>query len=312
MTKRISGISPAWFVTAFAVLAVLFASSNLLDISVRFFIFLLLLTGLNFITGYARMASLAQAGLFGVGAYTAGILSVHGFPSWIAFILAPVAAALVATVVGVASLRLRGMYFVMATLGAGVIIYLLLSRLVDLTGGPNGLLGIQPLRVAGLNFSSTANMYVLSAVLAILGLAVAVNLEKSVAGLALRAVGSSEPAASASGISAFRLRLLAFVLSGLFAGLAGGIEVFYTLFISPSSFDFLVAVTLLVGLVLGGAGTSWGPVLGAILLILLEEAFTDYSDYEALIAGVIFVIVIQRFPNGIAGWFRQFIRQRVA
>ena len=122
-----------------AVLPWIFTSSFLRATLVRFTIALLLLTGLNFIAGYARMISLAQAGLFGVGAYTAAILATtYDVPPAVAFLMAPVVAVLVALPVGIPTLRLRGLYFVMATLGAGVVLFLLFGRLVGLTGGPNG------------------------------------------------------------------------------------------------------------------------------------------------------------------------------
>lgn len=296
-------VTPAALAVMFLALPVVFSSSYQRTTLVRFTIVLLLLTGLNLISGYARMTSLAQAGLYGMGAYVAGVLSAnHGVPTWLAFLLAPVGAAVVALVVGAPSLRLRGLYFAMATLGAGVVLYLLFGRLVGITGGPNGLLGIPALSVLGYTFEGELPLYGLGAALAFLGLMAARNLERSRTGRALRAVGVSEPAAVVAGVDPFRLRLIAFVLSAVYAGVAGALLTFDTRFVSPSTFSFLTAVVLLVMLTVGGLGTFSGPVIGAALLILLETFLQNYAEYQPLILGILFVIAIQVFPEGIGGW----------
>lgn len=288
-----------------AVLPWIFTSSFLRATLVRFTIALLLLTGLNFIAGYARMISLAQAGLYGTGAYTAAILATtYNVPPVVAFILAPVVAVLVALPVGIPSLRLRGLYFVMATLGAGVVLFLLFGRLVGLTGGPNGLVGIPPLTIGSVSLSSELHLYYIGATLAFLGLLAARNLPRSRTGRALLALGVSEPAAMVAGVPVFRLRLVAFVLSAAYAGVAGALLTFETRFISPSTFDFLEAVLLLVMLTVGGMGTTIGPVIGAVLLIGLETGLQNYAEYQPLIIGVVFVVAIQALPTGIGGLLR--------
>lgn len=300
--RRARWVVPAVLAAGFVALPLVFASSYQHTLLVRFTITLLLLSGLNLITGYGRMVSLAQAGLYGLGAYAAGILSTTvGLPTWLAFLLAPVAAAAVALLVGAPSLRLRGLYFAMATLGAGVVLFLLFGRLVALTGGPNGLLGIPPLRAFGYEFTGALPVYALGAVLAYLGLLGTRNLERSRTGRALRAIGTSEPAAAVLGVDGFRLRLAAFVLSAAYAGLAGALLTFDTRFISPSTFNFLTTVVLLVMLTVGGPGTFAGPIIGAALLVVVETVLQDYAEYQALILGVLFVVAIQVFPDGIAG-----------
>lgn len=298
-------VSPLVGAVVLAVLPWIFTSSFLRATLVRFTIALLLLTGLNFIAGYARMISLAQAGLYGVGAYTAAILATtYDVPPVLAFVLAPVVAMAVALPVGIPSLRLRGLYFVMATLGAGVVLFLLFGRLVDLTGGPNGLVGIPPLTIGDVSLSSELHLYYIGAVLAFLGLLAARNLQRSRTGRALLALGVSEPAALVAGVPVFRLRLVAFLLSAAYAGAAGALLTFETRFISPSTFDFLEAVLLLVMLTVGGMGTTIGPVIGAVLLIGLETGLQNYAEYQPLIIGIVFVVAIQALPTGIGGRLR--------
>lgn len=303
--NRLRWVWPAVGAALLAVLPWVFTSPFLRATLIRFTIALLLLTGLNFIAGYAGMISLAQAGLYGVGGYTAGILATsYGVPPWLAFVLAPVVAVLVAVPVGVPSLRLRGLYFVMATLGAGVVLFLLFGRLVDLTGGPNGLVGVPPLTVGGLSLSSELRLYYLGATLAFLGLVAAGNLQRSRTGRALQALGVSEPAALVAGVPVFRLRLVAFLLSAAYAGAAGALLVFESRFISPSTFDFLEAVLLLVMLIVGGLGTTVGPIIGAVLLIGLETGLQNYAEFQPLIVGIVFVVAIQALPHGIGGLLR--------
>lgn len=269
---------------------------------VGFCINLLLLTGLNLITGHAGQVSLAQAGFWGLGAYVAGILGAEGIgPTWLSFVAAPVVVAAASLVVGLPSLRLRGLYFTMASLGAGVVLFLLFSRAVELTGGPNGLLGVPVLELGPLMLDTPTRIYWLAAPLALAGLAFAAWFADSRWGLALRAAAASEPAAAAAGVPIFRLRLLAFTLSGAFAGLAGALETYESGFVSPEPFGFIAAVTLLVVLTLAGAGTLLGPVVGAGLLFALDELLADAADLRPLIIGVLFLVTVQALPQGVVG-----------
>jgi branched-chain amino acid transport system permease protein len=280
-------------------LPLVFISDFAHTVQVQFCIMLILLTGLNFINGHARMISLAQAGFYGLGAYTAGILSARsGLPPVLAFVCAPALVTVVALVIGSASLRLRATYFTMATLAAGYVLYVLFGRVTWLTGGPNGLLGIPPLSSS---MSGTMPMYVLAASLALVGTLVAHNVARSRTGRALRALGASEPAAVASGVRAFRLRLFAFGLSGGYAGVAGALQTFNDTFVSPSSFGFFTAVFFVVGLTVGGAGRTAGPLIGAALLTGLSQLGTEYAGYESLIVGAVFLLAVQAFPGGLAG-----------
>jgi branched-chain amino acid transport system permease protein len=269
---------------------------------VGFCINLLLLTGLNLINGYAGQVSLAQAGFYGLGAYAAGILGAREIgPVWLSFVAAPFVVAAASVIVGLPSLRLRGLYFTMASLGAGVVLFLLFGRAVSLTGGPNGLLGVPVLEFGSLVLDTPTRIYWLAAPLAFLGLAFAGWLAASRWGLAVRAASTSEPAASVAGVPVFRLRLLMFTLSGAYAGLAGALETYENGFVSPEPFGFFAAVSLLVVLSLAGAGTLLGPVVGAALLFALDELLADASDVRPLIIGVLFLVTVQAVPRGVVG-----------
>jgi len=272
---------------------------------------LLLLTGLNLINGYAGQVSLAQAGFYGLGAYVAGIMGAEAIgPVWLSFVAAPFAVAAASVVVGLPSLRLRGLYFTMASLGAGVVLFLLFGRAVSLTGGPNGLLGVPILEIGPWLLDTPTRLYWLAAPLAFLGLAFAGWLAASRWGLAVRAAASSEPAAGAAGVPVFRLRLLMFTLSGAYAGLAGALETYENGFVSPEPFGFFAAVTLLVILTLAGAGTLLGPVVGALLLFAFDELLADAADVRPLVIGLLFLVAVQALPRGVVGTIEDWRRGR--
>lgn len=272
------------------------------SVLIHFCINLLLLTGLNIVSGFGGQISLAHAGLYGVGAYTAGILTAtYDWPPIVALVLAPVVAGLIALIVGAASLRLHGLYFAMATLGTGVVLFLLFERAVSITGGPNGLVGVPAFSVLGFTFNSLQSLYWLSAVPAFIGVWASVNLVNSRIGRGLQALGISELGAKVVGVDTFRLKLLVFVLSGLYAGMAGALMTFQTRFVSPQTFGFLETVILFVVLVLAGRGTLWGPLVGSFMLTVLDELLARAPDYKPLILGLIFVVIIQLFPQGLMG-----------
>lgn len=261
---------------------------------------LILLVGLNIISGYGGQLSLGQAAFYGIGAYTVTVgMAKHGVDPLLCFFLAPVLAAAFAVVVGVPSLRLRGLYFAMATLGVGVIVQLYLERATHETGGPNGL-GIRPLTVGGLNFGQPRTLYIGAAVIAVLGVLVAQLFVRTRAGWGLRAAHASEPAAYVVGVNIFGVRLLAFAISGAYAGVAGAIQAFNSLYVSPSTFNFFTSVLLFIVLAIGGLATWAGPLFGAILLLIFDRWLTAYVDKEPLILAAIFVLSLRLFPRGIA------------
>lgn len=306
LRPRLDASGSAALALALAVAPFVLQGDYLHGVLVVFAIYLLLLTGLNIVVGYAGQVSLAHAGLYGLGAYTAGILAAKlGWPTWLTFLAAPLATGLGAAIVGAPSLRLRGFYFAMATLGAGTVLFLFFNRAVALTGGPNGLLGIPTLAVFGLRFNTPFALYWLAAPLAFLGFVAAANLVHSRTGRALQALAIAEPGAEVVGVNTFRLKLSAFVLSGVYAGLAGALQTYQARFISPETFGFFTTVILLVILTLAGAGTVWGPVVAALSLTVLDEALARVPDAKPLILGLVFLIAAQAFPHGLVGTIRR-------
>lgn len=313
--RRLSGtLQIGWRMTLAALLFVLLPllapTSYDLRVFTAFCINVLLLVGLNLLSGYGGQISMGQSAFLGAGAYLVAAGSVKGgLDPLLCFVLAPVVAGAFALVVGVPSLRLRGLYFAMATLGVVIIFETFLDRATNITGGPNGL-GIPPLMVAGLDFGDPKTMYIGAAVFAWVGVLVAELFLRTRAGWGLRAAHASEPAAAVVGVNTFGIRLVVVTIAGAYAGLAGGLEAFNTLYVSPTSFGFLASVMFFVVLTIGGMGSWLGPFFGAGLLLLFDRWLVEYAEEEPLILAAIFVLALRLFPGGI-GFFAERLGARV-
>jgi branched-chain amino acid transport system permease protein len=203
--------------------------------------------------------------------------------------------------IGIPSLRINGDYLAIATLGFGEIFNLGLINGGDLTRGPRGLPGIPPPALFGLDFSNKATFYYLILILFIITYIVAQNIPKTFFGRALMAIRDDEDAAVFMGINISKYKVIAFALSGLFAGMAGAFYAHYISYISPDTFVYNDSVTILTMVLLGGSGTVIGPVVGAACLIILPEMLRSLVEYRMLVYGLIVVLMMQIRPNGILG-----------
>lgn len=283
-----------------ALLPLLAPTSYDLSIFTGFCINLIILVGLNLISGYGGQLSLGQAAFFGVGAYTVGIGTVElGWDPVLCFFLSPLLGGIFAIMVGIPSLRLRGLYFAMATLGVGVIFQQFLDRATDVTGGPNGL-GITPFKVGPIDFSNPKSIYIAAAVVAWIGVVAAQLFLRTRVGQGLRAAHASEPAAAVVGVNIFAVRLIALAVAGAYAGIAGAIEAFNSFYVSPTTFDFFTSVMLFIVLTIGGMATWAGPLFGAALLLVFDRWLPSFQEEEPLILAAIFVLCLRLFPSGVA------------
>lgn len=265
--------------------------------------------GLSLLMGHAGQISLGQASFYAIGAYTAGLLSVHGIPPLLGLLAAPVVAAGFATVVGIGVLRLRGHYLAFATLATQLILLSVLAQ-SDWAGGAIGLQGIPRLSVGSFEFDEDIQYaYLTWAGLAIV-LLVARNLVRSRPGRGLRALATSEVAAAASGVPVGRYRLAVFAMSAAFAGLAGGIYAYYLGYLGPGSFPVLLSIEYVVMAVVGGLGTLAGGVVGAVAITLLIQFLTDLGTQPGMpsyapsvlsyaVYGLLLVLVVLFLPRGI-------------
>lgn len=273
-----------------------------LNLGISWFISLALAGSLNLLMGYAGQISLSHAAFYGLGAYASGVLSAKfGVSPWLGLCAAIALTAAAAFLIGWPSLKLRGHYLAMATLGFNVIMSVLFVELRDLTGGPNGLVGVPSLSLFGWEIGADIRFYLFAWIVVGLMMLLILNLLHSRMGRALRALSTSELAAKANGIDVHAVKLGVFVLSAVMAGIAGFLYVHLNNFASPENFDFAASVMLLVVVALGGTGTYWGPFLGALLHVVLPEALRAFSDFEILVYGISLVLVLLFFPGGLAG-----------
>ncbi|MDP3183468.1 MAG: branched-chain amino acid ABC transporter permease [Desulfobaccales bacterium] len=260
----------------------------------------LLVVGLNLLMGYAGQISLGHAAFFGLGAYASGILTAtYGVNPWLALVAGLVISGTAAFLIGVPALKLRGYYLAMATLGFGIIVYIILNEAQKWTGGPSGLAGIPSLSVGGWSFNTPGRLYLLiwPTVGVILGLSA--NLVDSRTGRALRALHDSEAAAESLAVDTAKLKLKIFVWSALYASLAGSLYAHTLNFIAPASFGFMFSIKLVTMVVLGGMASIWGSLLGAAVLTVLPEVLTVFHDFEVVIFGAILMVVMIFLPQGL-------------
>jgi branched-chain amino acid transport system permease protein len=285
-------------------LSVPFLTTNdyVVSLGVSFQINLMLIASLNLLIGYCGQISLGHAGFFGLGAYTAGILSAKfGINPWVGLPASGVAAAVVAVLIGIPTLRLKGHYLAMATLGFNAILSVLFNQLVSWTGGPNGLLGVKALSIGTFSLNTQARIFPLLWLCAGLVMLALFNLIRSRVGRALRALAGSELAAESLGVDTFRYKLIVFVLTGSIAGLAGCLYIESNLYASPDSFDFSVSILLVAMVALGGWGRYFGAVIGALIYTAAPEVLRTLQDAQLLIFGAGMIAVLQFFPRGLAG-----------
>jgi branched-chain amino acid transport system permease protein len=237
--------------------------------------------GVSLLMGQAGQVSLGHGAFYATGAYTAGVLATQGCPTLVALALAPVAAALVATVVGVPLLMLRGHHLAFATLATHIIFLSVIGEMA-VAGGDVGLQGIPRLSVGPVAFDSVRGYAYLSAFGLLAVALVARNILASRPGRALRALSTSELAAASSGIPVGPYKLAVFALSAAFAGLAGGIYAFYMGYLAPGSFPVLLSVEYVVMATIGGLGSIAGGVLGSVVVELLVHTLSRFATMSGM------------------------------
>jgi len=265
-------------------------------------IFALFAMSLGLLVGYVGLVSLGHAAFFGTAAYTAGLLSVRASPALALTLPAGVAAGtLTALVIGVFALRATGVYFLMLTLAFAQMAYAVAHQWGWLTGGTNGLSGIPRPVVPGIDLSGSVPFYYL--VLLVAGAAALVlwRITRSPFGAALAGIRENESRMRAMGFDTFRLKLAAFVLAGAVAALSGVLYAYYNGFVSPDELYWTRSGEVLVMVLLGGPGTLAGPVVGAVVVLVLQNVASSVTERWTMIMGAAFVAVVLAAPKGLAG-----------
>lgn len=253
----------------------------------------------NVIGGYTGYPSFATAAFFGVGAYTGAIMQNAGLPVWQAWLAAPLVSAGLAAAIGFAILRLRGHYFAVGSLVIPEVLREIVNSADRFTGGGMGL----NLPVVHLSIQGQGSLFLAAmGIITVAALIMTLRIDRGRLGIAFRCIEQNEAAAVMIGVNATLYKVIAFTLSGLLAGAVGGVYANWINYIDPSDvFDVLISVKPIVMVLLGGAGTVYGPLLGAGLFVLLEEVvWRNFLTIHTGILGLIIVLLILFLPQGVA------------
>jgi len=328
--KKTISSSLTWIGLAVAVVILLIAPQlikslywiQLLNLSMIFGICCL---GLNFVLGYAGQMSLGQAAFWGIGAYTSALLTTKylpmiGIPTsvgpWIGLLAAIAVCAIFGAILGYPTLKLAGHYLAMATLGLGVVIYIVLRENfgfspseINLTGGLDGIPDVGRLAIGGFALWPIERYYFVVWAIALAVIVLSLNIVNSRVGRALRAVRDSEVAANAMGVDTHTEKLKVFVLSAMYASLAGSLYAHFQAAVSPKPFDFLGSIELVLMSVIGGVASIWGAALGTAVVLVLKELIRTRmhliipgsgGEQEVIAFGILIVVIMIFMPDGLA------------
>ena len=282
-------------------------------------LFVVAALGLNIVVGSAGLLDLGYVAFFGIGAYTAALVGNAGLARFqlphipfllVLLVLSPVVAAFFGVLLGAPTLRLRGDYLAIVTLGFGEIVRITFNNLDPITGGPNGIASIpapalfgtqisEGFTIGPLEVSGNAMYYYLSLLMIALVLGVVYRMNDSRLGRAWVAIREDEVAAAAMGINTTITKLFAFGAGAFFAGMAGSVDAHFGTQVSPDSYVFQISVLILAMVVLGGLGNPIGVALGAVLLVFLPEKLRDLSDIRFLLFGIALVLIMRFRPEGL-------------
>jgi branched-chain amino acid transport system permease protein len=271
----------------------------------------LLSQSLNLSAGFTGLISLAHAGFYGIGAYTAAILSTqYGFPFWLSIPLAMLISGTIAFIVSLIALRTIEDYFVICTLGIQVILFSIMNNWMDLSRGPLGISGIPSISFFGFNLDSKISFLLLSLFFVAIIWFVLLNISKSGFGKTLKAISEDEIYSQSIGKNVYLSKTISFTLSAMFTAIPGALYAHYISYIDPTSFTVNESIFILSIVIIGGLGNLTGSFFAAVFLVLLPEAlrFVGMPDNIAanmrqIIYGLILVIVIMTGKNGVKELF---------
>ncbi len=276
-----------------------YANNYVLEVLANTWFYVILCLGLNIVVGYAGLLDLGYAAFFAVGAYTTGILtSRFGFNFWLTIPVAMAFATLAGVIIGGPTLRLRSDYLAIVTLGFGEIVRIA-ARNLKITGGASGLIGIDRPHFFGTELNQISHYYFVFLALALLAIFASYRLQHSRLGRAWQYVREDEDAAEAMGINRVAIKLYAYIIGAVFAGIAGCFYAAKMTAISPETFTFSQSILILLGVVFGGMGKIPGVVCGAGALVLFPEVFRGIGSMRLLVFAVVMLLVMLYRPQGI-------------
>ena len=309
------------------VLAGLF-NEYLIDLVNRICLFILLAVGLNIVKGFCGQVTVGHIGLYAIGAVTSAVLSLEpggfggalgfGWPVWLSIPTAVLVTAFAGLIIGLPSVRLQGAYLALATLGLGESVRIFIA-VTPALGSSTGLMMIPAPSVGSFTLDSFTSYYYIVMTAALFGIYFSFSILRSATGRAFQAIREDTTAAAVNGINVIQYKLLAFVFSAVYAGLAGALFAHMQPgYLHHNNFTVIEMVTLLLMVVLGGIGNVWGGVIGAIVVAIAYDQTKDLVFYfmdrpiviQPLVFGLSMVLLVMFMPRGIGGWIEDFQRNR--
>ncbi|MFL2738214.1 MAG: branched-chain amino acid ABC transporter permease [Proteobacteria bacterium] len=277
-------------------------SDYYIDLANRACLFILLCVGLNIVKGFCGQVTVGHIGLYAIGAVSSALLAInYGLSFWVSAPLAVLITGFAGIIVGLPSVRLEGAYLALATLGLGESVRIMIA-VTPALGSSTGIMLIPAPAIGDFVFDSFERYYYLVMTLAVLGIYLSFAILRSTTGRAFQAIREDPIAAAVVGINVTMYKLLAFVISALYAGLAGALFAHMPPgYLHHNNFTIIEMVTLLLMVVLGGIGNIWGGVIGAIVVTIIYDQTKDYYFYQPLIFGITMVLLVVFMPRGIGG-----------
>lgn len=274
----------------------------------------LLAVGLNIVKGFAGQVTVGHIAVMAIGAYASAVFSVHlGLSFWLALPAAMAVCAGVGLLVGIPALRLEGAYLALATLGLAESVRIVISG-TEWLGAAMGFEGIPPPGIGGFVMETHFRYYFVVMPIAVMGIYISFAILRSDMGRAFKAIREDQLAAAASGVNVAKFKLIAFVLSALYAGCAGSLKAHMAPgYLNPNDYSLQEMVTLLLMVIFGGIGHIWGAVIGAIAVTIINDLTQDYYTYRMAIFGIVIVLTVMYMPRGIGGMIEDYaVRKRFA
>lgn len=309
-TPRVGGLAALAAVLAFAPL--FFPNTYFYDLASNAIFNAIVCVGLNLLIGYAGQISLGHAGFVALGAYGSALFTAKlGMPPLVALVVSAAGVGALAFLISRPILKLKGHYLAMATLGIGIIIHIVLKTEARITGGPDGI-SVPSFSLFGFILDGDRAWYWTGAALLVVAVWLALNIIDSPVGRALRALHGSEVGAETVGIDTTRYKVMAFVVSAVFASVAGSLVAHKTSFITPDISGFFYSIELVTMVVLGGMASTFGAVVGAVILTLLPQVLAAFDDYEAMVLGAIMMGTMIFMPKGLLPSLPRLFKRREA
>ena len=296
-------VALAAFIVAL-ILPVFLTNNYQMNLLIQVLINSILVIGLNFITGLTGQMNLGTAGIFAIGAYTSSLVSMKLSTSpWIGLLCAIVMGFLIGAGLGYPSLRVRGVYLSLTTIGFSEIVRILITNLSNVTGGALGISNIPPFTAFGFAFDSNRSVYYLYLAIMLLLTVIAYRIVHSKWGRAFKSIKDNPDAVEAVGLDISSLKIMAFTFAAVYGCIAGSLYAHYIAFINPSAYNLEFSINYVVMLIIGGIGSVPGSIVGAALITLVPEFLRFMENYYWLVFSIITLLFVIFLPNGIISLF---------